>query len=515
MNEVTHPSGKFWLNFFILVIVLLVVLVLLVIGMRGCVSRIVDVGHQDASVVNYLRVMDDMRAALAADPDDQASRLRLAEASFRLGGVREAIKEIKTIEASGKLPDGLDKLKEDIEFYREVWDEAGRLYAESINSSEPAAFYPGIYGACSEVLEKYDAILAQRAYFLKAHLLLREGRKSEANRILEPILGKYILLNDYCQYYLARSLMVLETRRDATREFDKLLRFYPESRIAPLGLLEQVNILREEGKPDAAIKKANKLLDEFPDSTFVPVAHRKLAEIYEEMGEIKDALAERYLLIDKWPDEEEARKSVLAVRDADPVLDNFTPAEKARLLEVMVDRGMYDFAEPLLNDLASAHKGDKDLAAGAFYQLARIYYHNGDFNKCINKAREALSFNPSGPWAGKSLNRIAHAYRRKGDLPKAIENYDAAASEDPSLAPYALYNSGDLSVSKGQLTDAVDRFKRLVDGYPESSETEASLKQLFIIAYRRGDYATTLKYCDKLIGLFPMATYRRRPLLAG
>jgi soluble lytic murein transglycosylase len=157
----------------------------------------------------------------------------------------------------------------------------------------------------------------------------------------------------------------------------------------------------------------------------------------------------------------------------------------------------------LLKALSDAHPNDNNLNAGALYNLCRIQYHQGEYNSCISTAKKALSVDPDGPYVGKSQNRIGHAYRRKGELTKAIEAYDAVSRNDPEIAPYALYNAGNIHLSKGNLSAASERFARLADEFPDSSETEAALKQLFIIAYRRGDYDTALKYTEELIKKYP------------
>lgn len=503
MNYPTHPSKYQWLYFLGPLIIFIALILLFLPALRGCVGRITEVGGQDPSVVAYMRVMDESRKALAKDPNNDTARLAMAEATFYLGGVREALKEIKKIEETGASPQGLDKLKQDIADYRKTWEEAGGLYAESNNSADPASFYPGIHAICDEVLNRYDAILLQRAHFLKAHILLREGRKDEARREIEPLLGKYILLKDYCQYYYARTLITEENQKKAMKEFDELLAFYPKSRIAPLGLLEQLNILRDEGKPDEAKAKAKRLLDKYPKTEFAPTARRKLAEMDEAKGDTRAALREYFMIIDGWPEGEEARKAIIYIQQTDPALAEFTAEEKLRLLEVIVDRGYYDYAEPLLMALGAANPGDKNLTAGAFYHLARVYFQQGKYDSCIAGCKQVLGIGPSGPWAGKAYNRMAHAYRRKGDLAKAAESYDAAARSDKSLAPYALYNAGNILYSQNELAASSERFSQIDKNFRDSSEDQAALKQLVVIAYRNGDYASAVEYSDKLIDRYP------------
>lgn len=460
-------------------------------------------GDQDPDVVAYFDMLYAARDAIAADHDDQEARLQLAMASFHLGGIREALHEIKIIEESGNIPEGVESLKREIGEYRRIWDEAGSLYATSLNSGDPSSFYPDIHEICDDVIGSYDAILRQRAVFLKAHTLLREGRKDEALVEIEQIVGRYLNLNDYCQYYLGRSLATQKNIDDAIKEFDLLQRLYPGSRIAPLGLLEQVNIFRDQGKIKKAKAKAQLVIDKYPESTFAPIAHRKLAEIYERSGDADSAAKQRYTIIDGWPETEETRNAIASLKEDHPRFEIFTPAQRLRLLEVLVDRGMYDYAEPLLGSLRHMPTIDDEIAAGALYNLARIYYHRGKYDRCIAASKDALNIDPTGPWSGKAYNRLGHAYRRQGKITKALNAYEIVAQDHPDLAPYALYNAGRIYISKGNLNSARVRFTELGDRYPGSSETQAALNELFLIAYRSGDYSGCLGYCDKLIDLFP------------
>jgi len=459
---------------------------------------------QDPSVVAHFDMLYAARDAIAANPDDQEARLRLALASFHLGGIREAVHEIKIIEASGNIPPGVDELKKEIHDYRDRWDEAGSMYATSLNGSDPSSFYPGIHSICDEVIAEYDAILRQRALFLKAHILLREGRKDEALIEIRFLVGKYINLNDYCQYYLGRSLATEKNIDAAMAEFDALIRMYPDSRIAPLGLLEQVNILRDQGKIDNAKEKAQTVIEKYPESDFTLIAHRKLAEIYESDNDMQAAAREYYTIIDTRSESDESRMAISSLQDLNPKFDIFTPAERLRVLEVLIDKGLYDYAEPLLQILRD--DSGNDIKAGAFYNLARILYHRGKYDSCISTCRDALNASPNSQWSGKARNRIGHSYRRKGGITKALEAYEIVAQNYPDLAPYALYNAGQIYISKGNLNSARVRFTELADKYPDSSETEAALNELIIIAYRNGDYNSSLNFCDKLIDLFPDGT---------
>ena len=456
---------------------------------------------QDPSVVACFDILYEARDAIAANPNDQEARLRFAMASFHLGGIREALHEIKIIEASGNIPPGAGELKKEIDQYRDRWDEAGSKYATSLNSSDPASCYPDIHSICDDVIADYDAILQQRARFMKAHILLREGRKDEALIEIKPLVGKYINLNDYCQYYLGRSLATSENIDSAMAEFNALIKLYPESRIAPLALLEQVNILRDQGKIDNAKAKAQSVIDKYPESDFTLIAHRKLAEIYESDDDMQSAAHEYYTIIDTRSESDESRKAISSLQNLNPKFDIFTPVERLRVLEVLIDLGLYNYAEPPLQLLRD--DPGSEIKAGAYYNLARINYHRGKYDSCISRCEEALNVSPNGQWSGKARNRIGHSYRRKGEITKALEAYEIVAQNYPDLAPYALYNAGLIYISKDNLNSARVRFTELVDKYPDSSETEAALNELIIIAYRNADYNSSLKFSDKLIDLFP------------
>ncbi len=458
--------------------------------------------NQDPTVTALIELMDEMRGKLARNPDDQEARLIFADASFRLGGVREALRTIKTIEDSGNIPTGVDELKARIGEYRKSWDKAGELYARSLASDEPASFYPEIMSICDEAATKYDAILYQRAMFLKSHILLREGRKDEARPILKELLGKHILINDYYQYYYARSLITPEHVTEALKEFDRLLKLYPESRIAPLGLLEQVNILREADMLDLAVECAQRVIADYPESTFVPKAHRKLAEIYELQGN-PDAPMQLYTIIDKWPESDEARLAISELMSGDASFGGFPPAQRLRILEVLVDRGMYNQAKQPLEGIRDDTSVDGDTRAGAMYHLARIHYYLGEYTKCVSVARESLLVSPKGEWSGKAHNRMAHAYRKLGNMNKALEEYKIVAAGYPDLAPFALYNAGEIQMAKGDRSATAKSFAELASRFPESSEAEGALRALFIMDYQAGDYEGCVESADKLIELFP------------
>ncbi len=92
-------------------------------------------------------------------------------------------------------------------------------------------------------------------------------------------------------------------------------------------------------------------------------------------------------------------------------------------------------------DYEKALKGFQDMVAAGFNgadihnDLAITYYNLGEYDKCIAECREVLKTGETEQYAPANYN-AGKAYEKKGNISKALENYQLASQREPSNKTY-------------------------------------------------------------------------------
>ncbi len=117
----------------------------------------------------------------------------------------------------------------------------------------------------------------------------------------------------------------------------------------------------------------------------------------------------------------------------------------------------------------------KKYGSNAGGQLARVTfaqynYAAGMSDRAIRLYGTALAdFNDDPLYRAMIVSGLGYAYTLKGDLQKAISNFELVVSGSVSgFKSDALFNLGLLYAQTGQKVKSVESFKRISDEYPES-----------------------------------------------
>ena len=116
-----------------------------------------------------------------------------------------------------------------------------------------------------DIAARFTGVPKYRALFLKGYLLLRKGRKAEAEPVFDGQLTNYIPLKAYVDYYHATSLMVTGSEQKGLDELQKFIEANPTNRLAPLAFLDRINELRDlgqVGRCDGGMPKGDRSLSD-------------------------------------------------------------------------------------------------------------------------------------------------------------------------------------------------------------------------------------------------------------
>ena len=183
----------------------------------------------------------------------------------------------------------------------------------------------------------------------------------------------------------------------------------------------------------------------------------------------------------------------------------FDPDKDVVVIRVDLKKPMLDYLQKYHNISAKTVYNDlhgfiriQDIHHKAYEAFYRGFSaaDKGDLDKAIQNYDKAIELKPDffGAYNSRGI-----AYRRKGDLDKAIQNYGKAIELKPDFTD-AYYNRGIAYVEKGDFDKAIQDLTTAIEIKPDDAEAYNNRG----VAYRRkGDLDKAIQNYDKAIELKP------------
>jgi TolA-binding protein len=446
------------------------------------------------------RALSDANEKLKSNPNDEASHLARARA-YLLFGYYEGARLEWEANKNGTDP-GWGEVGRSLEELERKTEEIRNLLIEAETSASPAQKYPPIYALLDDVAAGFDGVPKYRALFLKGYLLLREGRKAEAELVFAGEVRDYSPLKEYVAYNHARTLMTEGSEDQALSELNDFINDHPSSRLAPLAHLERINLLRDLGRSEEAVRECNRAIDRYPTCAFAPKTLRKLAELYEDAMDFENGSRVRVRIIREFPDSEEARESKSMFFGGVYSLDLLSEADRVEVAFSAVSSNTSDVL-PVLSSLADSGSLETSLRARACLgagmceaRLDRLYEAIDWFNKAMDLA-------PGTEWSDRAGIRAGDAFSslNKNDL--AIGAYWKVVRGGGPKASAAGEVLWEFAYELTDLPTVEQACRYVVEEYPRSAETPRALTMLASLACRDGRYQTGISYSENCVRNFP------------
>ena len=117
---------------------------------------------------------------------------------------------------------------------------------------------------------------------------------------------------------------------------------------------------------------------------------------------------------------------------------------------------------------------------------ARVWRDKGDLDRAIADFNEAIRLDPD-PKDARAYNNRGHAWRNKGDLDRAIADYSEAIRLDPKFAR-AYYNRGFAWRDKGDLDRAIADYTEAIRLDPKNAAYYRSRGYAY---FHKGDFTAS------------------------
>jgi tetratricopeptide (TPR) repeat protein len=192
--------------------------------------------------------------------------------------------------------------------------------------------------------------------------------------------------------------------------------------------------------------------------------------------------------------------SIMSRRNQGPVFDAFS----REIIRLNKNRNFNIYQFPLsdekLDEAISLYNSRKEQNRGEVeirILLASIYLEKKDYDAMMEECLQALKINPNLPDA---YHHLGIAYRRKGQLDKAIVQYKKMLQIQPNL-PEVHYNLGIAYMKKEEYGEAIREYDIAIELYPFYAKAYLNLGYVYL---QQGLANRAIAECEKALELYPL-----------
>jgi tetratricopeptide (TPR) repeat protein len=249
-------------------------------------------------------------------------------------------------------------------------------------------------------------------------------------KLYQQILSNYPTFSraDEASFYMANALWDTDQRKDAVKEFTRLVKSYPESGWVPDAYVMIGEHYFDDNNAYKALLAYQKA-SAYKNSDKYPFALYKLAWCYYNVGEYGKSIDTMKAVV-QYSMSAEAGESRSNLQLQDEALKD--------LVRFFADAGEMDEAYAYFNKL-----GKKELIRSMLKRLASTYFEQGKFEECIQTYRRLISEAPDAPEAPEYQNEIISAYTKIGRKKEILAEVERMRKTYGKGSAWAQKNASD------------------------------------------------------------------------
>ncbi|HJN73595.1 MAG TPA: tetratricopeptide repeat protein [Myxococcota bacterium] len=279
---------------------------------------------------------------------------------------------------------------------------------------------------------------------------------------------------DEATFYLASALQDTGQRKDALKEFTRLVKTYPESGYVADAYVQIGEYYFDNNNAYKALLAYQKA-SAYRDSPKYSFALYKLAWCYYNVGEYGKAIdTMKSVVAYSMAAQQQGASKKGHIQLQDEALKD--------LVRFFADAGEMDEAYAYFNKL-----GKKDLIRAMLKRLASTYFEQGKFEQCIQTYRRLIAEDPNSPDAPEYQNEIIQAYTKIGRKKETLTEIDRLLKTYGKNSAWARTNASD----QDAVQDAQNYIERNLRTVAINYHTEAkklgtgkSAKETYALAYK-------------------------------
>ncbi|MDD4289020.1 MAG: transglycosylase SLT domain-containing protein [Atribacterota bacterium] len=345
-------------------------------------------------------------------------------------------------------------------------------------------YYNEHYSMAVSELEKIEYSnlyipLYLRSQLLKGQCYEKLQRWESAVYVYQNINENIPLMKDYSSYFLAKAYLKIYDINRAIGLFQEIIEEYPDSALVPHVRYQIALAYLGEGNLDYFLEESRLAIDAAVEETFKAGVLNRLSNVLWEDKQFLNSLVYlKNLIENRYNPERMASYENLFVQ-------RYQIARKSENIEMTPDlllfcAGLYfnyrqyEVSEKIYDEVITLYPDQVQLA-DVYYDRARAVHYQGDYERGIDQCIYIL------------------------------ENF--GDNEDIIIRTTYLY-AGALLSSENRVM-AVEKYKEIIEKYPESYFAQLSYLQLSEIKFLQNQEEDGIKILDQLISKYPASSQAR------
>jgi len=397
-------------------------------------------------------------------------------------------------------------------FYLKNFNEAIKYYQKAINSnSDKDLLTMAFVGLGWSYIEQGDFSKAEEAF----GKVVPEDASSNMSAYL---LGKAVLsfkLNKFEQ---------------ALNFYDELIKQYPKSDILLQAYFGKAQCLDNLKRYSESIQCYKNIIDKASELTtqeskdLISDATYNLAWAYLRNGDSKSAIEEFGKVVNTSKDKAIKFSSLCQIGDVYQDIKEYDKAIETynKILKEYPDNPYNDYVQFQLgyammksNQLDSAiiafRSLNKNFVNSTFlddanFYLGYCYFQKQEFHNCIKQLQSFIDIFPSSIYRDRALYLLGASHYNVSDYSEAVAIFERIIKEfhyNNELVEKTEYDLADSLLAMGREKEAVGRFRKFLDKYPNSPMCAEIIFLLGQYYYRNNKYDLARSYFEQIVRSYP------------
>jgi len=366
-----------------------------------------------------------------------------------------------------------------------------------------------------------DLSLTPGQQYLLGYFLLSFGQLERAAHYFQQSAKGDHPLQDYAQFYLARTYFRANKYQEALSAFQTLTENYPDSYWYPDAQLGIADSYLELGDFAKAEESYGSFVKTHPQSPYLTRALLQLGDCLEAQQKWDEAAAQyqnlwlRYPLSSEAGEAQERLDTLLSEQGISPPQPSLEQLYERALIfaqAYQLDRALSQLEE--IYQEISEDPSRADLTRKILLKMGVLNHQLGHFDTAIDLLGQLMQSWPDSLQAQEALLWQGRTYPKVGDRDKGIEVLLSLASKYPSspFAPQSLYEAAVLLEGDDKLEQAWQIYLTIVQNYATNPLAVDGLWKASWISYRSGDMKKALQLFEQLTSSFPGSSLVERAL---
>jgi TolA-binding protein len=286
---------------------------------------------------------------------------------------------------------------------------------------------------------------------------------------------------DYAHLQSGVVLGIMRKYGEASAEFDKVIKSYPQSRVLDEVFYQKAQLDFEQGNYASAVAGYSKLLSAYPTSHFAPYAYTRRAASNFNLKDYTKTSDDYITVLTNYPNHP-AGKDVLL-----PLQESLTLAGRSAEFD------------KYLSGYKSANPDAKDIESVEF-EVAKNLYLNQEYAKAIQRLGAYVAQYPQSPRLSEANYYQAESYYRTKELAKALAVYYAISVDKTfAFANKVTGRIGEVEFKQGKYEKAIPQFHQLARIASNKKEQYTAWNGLMESHYLLAQYDSAKAYAEVIL----------------